>query len=761
MTQIAYVIVWWLILLIIGLITFPLVSRVCGRLPDKGYSISKILGLLLLMYFSWLLASAHILKFGYINVAFSLLILLALSLFFGRKQFNLKNLPLKSMLITEAIFAVAFGVFLFILSHKPDLTILYSEDFTDFGFFNSILRSNYFPPTDPWLAGNSIPYYYGGHLISAVLTTLSRTPPAIAYNLAVATFFALAICAAYGLGYNATKRKFFGFVTVVFVCLAGFISGAFQVAASVAHHPVIGYDPLNAPNVSEWFRSFDFVRANRIIPGTVTHYPYYAYLVGDLHANVMDIPFQLMFMTLVLSILTKGESIINRSRTDSLLQIFILGLSLGVLAFINTWSYPIYLGFVVLAFLFLNTDLNKMGFVVLASLFLNINLNKKGIISIIKGIISKFKGIVSVIVLSLLLYLPYHLSRGSGGFKDLGLVAGKTSVSDFLEIFALPMFAIFSLFLVSFSRKWFKGKKSLIIACSITTITIIVSSLLAFLLHIQTIWILAPLIVIPLYCICKSNRKEETQFMLLLTITGALVVLFCEIFYIKDALPIDFARYNTILKVYVPIWVVWGVPAAYGVFLVSSRLKRYVKAIWALILLIFVLAALIHPIASTTSWASGRYAQVEGHRLTLDGLAYLEYTNKDDYEAIRWLNENVKGSHVILEAPGVALEYSSQASSLTGLPTLLGWAGWEVMWRDSWEIITERTMAIDAIYNAPDSEEAISLLGNDKYNVEYIYIGILERERYPAESLQKFVSHPEIYTPVYENQGVVIYQVTP
>jgi len=28
-------------LLVIGLIAFPLVSRVCGRLLDKGYSISK------------------------------------------------------------------------------------------------------------------------------------------------------------------------------------------------------------------------------------------------------------------------------------------------------------------------------------------------------------------------------------------------------------------------------------------------------------------------------------------------------------------------------------------------------------------------------------------------------------------------------------------------------------------------------------------------------------------------------------------------
>lgn len=734
MTQIAYVIVWWLILLVIGLITFPLVSRVCGRLPDKGYSISKILGLLLLMYFSWLLASAHILKFGYINVVFSLLILLALSLFFGRKQFNLKNLPLKSMLITEAIFAVAFCIFLFILSHKPDLTLLYSEDFTDFGFMNSILRSNYFPPADPWLAGTNIPYYYGGHLISAVLTTLSRVPPAIAYNLSVAMFFALAVCAAYGLVYNATKRKFFGFVAIVFVCLAGFISGAFQLTAFVEHQPVMGYTPLNAPNISEWFRSFDFVTANRIIPGAVTHYPYYAYLVGDLHANVMDIPFQLMFMTLVLSLLTKGESVINNLKTDSLLRIFILGLSLGALSFINTWSYPIYLGFITLAFLLLKLNLSKKGF-------------------------------VSIIVLSLLLYLPYHLSRGSGGFKDLGMVADKTDLSEFFEIFALPMFAILSLFLVSFSRNWFKGKKSLIIVCSITAITVIISALLAFLLHMQIIWILAPLVVIPLYYICKSPRKEETQFMLLLTLSGALVTLFCEIFFVNDPLWGEYERYNTILKVYVPIWVVWGVPAAYGVFLVSSRLKRYIKAIWAVVLLIFILAALIHPIASTTSWAGGRYAQVEGHRLTLDGLAYLEYTNEDDYEAIRWLNENVKGSHVILEIPGIAMEYSSQASSFTGLPTLLGWAGWEVMWRDSWAIITERTMAINAIYQSPDSEEALGLLR--KYNVEYIYVGTLEKNGtsgqvgYPAESLQKFASHPERYTPVYENQGVVIYQVTP
>ncbi|HUV52593.1 MAG TPA: DUF2298 domain-containing protein [Dehalococcoidia bacterium] len=726
MIQIAYAVIWWLILVGIGLITFPLTSRICSRLPDRGYSVSKILGLLLLTVLVWLFASTHLIKFGYLNIAISLALLFVLSFFLGRKHLGFKNLPLKSVLIPELLFAVIFGAFLFYLSHKPDLHITYSEDFMDFGFMQSILRGGFFPPTDPWLAGESIPYYYGGHLIGAILTRLSSVPPAIAYNLAVAGAFALAVCAAYGIGYNATKRKLFGFATVIFVCVAGFISGAFQLAAYFLDKPVMGYNPQQATDIGQWFLNFDFVGANWIIFGAVTHYPYYAYLVGDMHANVMDIPFQLMYMTLMLSLLTKSEPVVNSSKFDSLLRIVILGISLGFFAFVNTWSFPIYLGFTILAFLLLKLNLSKKSF-------------------------------IGIIVLSFLVYLPYHLSRGSGGFKDIGLVADKTNLMEFFEIFALPLFAMFSLFLVLFTRKWFGSRKFIVIAILITVFTTIAAALMSSFLHMNIIWVLAPLIVIPFYYIIKSRRKEETQFMLLLFLTGVLVVFGCELFFVNDPLGGDFERYNTILKVYVPIWVVLGVPASYAVYLVWSRLRTGVKWVWGGILVVFVLAALVHPIAATTGWAGGRYSHVEGGRLTLDGLEYLKYTNNGDYEAVRWLNENVKGSHVILEAPGVALEYSSPASSFTGLPTSLGWAGWEVMWRGSWEIITERTRAIDTIYGMPNSDEALVML--EKYNVEYIYVGELEREHYGTESLMKFANQPERYKLVYENAEVSIYQV--
>src|SRR4030042_100041 len=210
MIQVAYAIVWWLILVVIGLIPFPLVSRVCHKLPDEGYSISKILGLLLTTYFCWFLASTHLVKFGYVNISISLVLLLVLSLYWGRKRLKLKNLPLKTMLVCEALFAVAFALFLVYLRYKPDIFFAFSEDFMNFTFLNSILRSDYLPPLDPWLSGNSLHYYYGGHLLVAILTLISKEPPAISYNLAVAIFFGFVASASYGLLSNIPGRKRFG-----------------------------------------------------------------------------------------------------------------------------------------------------------------------------------------------------------------------------------------------------------------------------------------------------------------------------------------------------------------------------------------------------------------------------------------------------------------------------------------------------------------------------------------------------------------------
>jgi YYY domain-containing protein len=724
MIQVGYAIVWWLLLVVIGLVTFPLVSRVCNRLPDRGYSISKILGLLLITYFSWLLASAHLLKFGYINITISVLLLLALSLFLGRKHLNLKDLPLRSMAISEAVFSAAFVLFLLFLMYKPDIFFAYSEDFMDFGFLQSILRSDYFPPPDPWLAGESLPYYYGGQLLVAILTLISKVPSYIAYNLAMAMFFALAVCAAYGLGYNATKRKLYGFVAVVFVCIAGFITGAFQLSSYISGHEILGYSPKQGISFLEWLLTFDLGVA--VIPHTCTSYPYFVFSQGDLHPHTMSIPFQLMFITLVLALFKGGSVGLTGSKWDSLLNVFILGISLGFFSFINMWSYPVYVVFTLLAFMLLRIDLNK-------------------------------KGILGVIGLSALLYLPYFISGGMAGAHGVGLVNIRTELIDFVEIFALFLFAILSYFCILSGRRLLR-ERTLVIALILT----IVGALLSFLWNFQLILILIPLILASLYYIYRTRRarqKNELEFMLLLVLMGALIVLFCEIIYINDSYSEPNERYNTIFKFYLQIWVFLGVASAYAVFWVLKNIGGKLRGVWVALLLVFVFASIIHPIGSTTGWTSGKHTFFGVNRGTLDGLAYIKTLDRGDYEGINWINEHIEGSPVILEVPGAAYNFTSRISTTTGLPTVIGWLTHEVMWRGSWDVVAGRDTDVDTIYNTTDNEEAIDLLA--EYDVEYIYVGTLERERYGMEGLLKFASHPERYRLIYENMGVEIYKVLP
>jgi len=719
MIQVVYAIIWWLILVVIGLITFPLVSRVCGRLPDKGYSISKILGLLFLTYFSWLLASLHLLKFGYINISLAVLLLLALSFYLGRKNLSLKNLPLKSMLISEAIFTVAFALFVVYTRYKPDIFYAYSEDFMDFAFLQSILRSSYFPPADPWLAGTSLPYYYGGQLVVAILTMISKVPSPISYNLAVAMFFGLVACASYGIVFNVTRRKLYGFIALVFVSLAGYISGIFQLSAFVFHHNLLDYSANGAHSFWDWLLHFDL--GTGVIPNTENLYPYAAFLQRHLHGYMMSIPFQLMYITLMFSLLKRGDDDVKNGRLDSLLTVFILGISLGFFIFINTWDYLIYAAFTLFAFIFFKLNLNK-------------------------------KGMLGVILVSLVLYVPYFVTRSWGGVHGLGIVNVRTELADFAELFALFLFVLFSFFYVLFRSRLFK-REALIV---ITVLAIVLASI-SFLLNFQLLLILIPLILVPLYFICKARERKETEFMLLLVLMGALIALFCEVFFIADALSHPSERYNTVMKFYVPLWIFLGIASAYGVFWVLKNTKGRLKGVWVAVVVVLVLACMIQPVGQTIGWASGKRDDFNIGRGTLDGMAYMKIIALGDYEAIQWINRNVKGQPVILETPGEAYQFSSYVSTMTGLPTVVGWVTHEVMWRGSWDEVAGRDTDVDNIYESPDGDKALALLR--KYNVEYVYVGKLEKDKYPAESLQKFSSDSERYKPIYEKYGVTIFQV--
>jgi len=165
-----------------------------------------------------------------------------------------------------------------------------------------------------------------------------------------------------------------------------------------------------------------------------------------------------------------------------------------------------------------------------------------------------------------------------------------------------------------------------------------------------------------------------------------------------------------------------GLASAFALYKLSA--PGLIRTLWRSLVLLTIFTGLYYPLASslTRTLAEGRDI------LTLDGTAYLARTNPADYEAISWLNKNVIGAPVILEATGGSYTYYGRVATHTGLPTVLGWDFHELQWRGSYEEPARRKPDISRIYTSLDPEEARAIA--EKYNIRYIYIGPLERETY-------------------------------
>jgi uncharacterized membrane protein len=182
------------------------------------------------------------------------------------------------------------------------------------------------------------------------------------------------------------------------------------------------------------------------------------------------------------------------------------------------------------------------------------------------------------------------------------------------------------------------------------------------------------------------------------------------------------------------------------------------RLVWTGVTAVILAAALVYPVAVTLERTGGfRNAQ------RMDGLTYEERRDPQEAEAIRWLKENVSGSPVVLEGVGGDFSDFGRVSGRTGLPTVIGWLGHELQWRGYGSVTSgegEVTSLVDVpddvtkIYSTVDVEQAKALMG--KYDVEFVYAGRMERERYGESGLAKF---RRFMVPVFENESVTIYRL--
>ena len=244
-------------------------------------------------------------------------------------------------------------------------------------------------------------------------------------------------------------------------------------------------------------------------------------------------------------------------------------------------------------------------------------------------------------------------------------------------------------------------------------------------------------------------------FVLLLILTGTLLTIGPEFVYLKDNFSL---RLNTIFKFYYQAWVMLGVAALFGLAYLLMYVKvtgRFVTVAYTALLLVAMLFP-IYAVQSRSAEYRGPVTAEERRPPTLNGLAYVEHFNPNEYAALMWLRDNVEGSPVVLEAVGGAYSDYARVSANTGLPTLLGWANHENQWRGNEPEIGNRDPIIRRIYNETDFNVVVDLL--NQYEIEYIFVGGKEQGDYPELGLDKFANNLEI---AFQSGNVTIYRWQP
>src|SRR4030065_1243761 len=205
------ILIWWLILQVLGWLALPTAMRIFRWLPGRCYTFSKSLGLLLISYALWMGASTGLLTNVLGGILFSIILLAGISAwFYFRCKGNLfpdirpfLGEKWKLVLTVEILFTLALVGWAVLRAYAPyKIEPTGGEKFMEIAFQNAILKSEHFPPLDPWLSGFAISYYYFGYVMMALLTRLSGAVPGVGFDLYDALLFALTLVGSLGVGYN-------------------------------------------------------------------------------------------------------------------------------------------------------------------------------------------------------------------------------------------------------------------------------------------------------------------------------------------------------------------------------------------------------------------------------------------------------------------------------------------------------------------------------------------------------------------------------
>ena len=685
----------------------------------------------------------------------------------------------------------------------------------ELAYFTAVIRSTAMPPYDPWFSGGYLNYYYWGYFILSIPVRLTGILPATAFNLAVPLLFALTAAGAGSLAYNlaaaakgrrtraniipppgpgdaGTPRKdnravrirrwrpggaaLVGLIAAVMAAVAGNLDGAVQLVQLLSNRaqgisaslslsgfdywrssraiPVL--DEFTPSRLTPWLESRDWMDAGYHI----TEFPFFTFLFADLHAHMMAMPLALLALALGFALLT-GATAAGWRSLRVWMTAALLGLAVGSLWAVNSWEYPAYI-------------LLAAGIVAAAALLMPGARRTR----LTAGI-----GLTALMLsVSYFAFLPFHSATETFGI-GLEPTRWRTPLLNYLLIHALPLLASAVLLAAVLPRayaplvarlrraeplppvsQWLLLAAALGLAAAIYcwAAGFAAAGLLVILLAL-TGWALAAALR------AASDYPERRSDVMALAMLSLAFGIGIGVEFIR--VEGDIGRMNTVFKYYLVAWLLFAGAGGYGLWRGWTASGNTLRWMIAGLVGVVMAGALVYPTLATPVRISDNDTGNAAMPLTLDGAAWMDdaihwereqaIALHGDAAAIRWLQDNVTGAPVILEAHGDQYRWNGRISAFTGLPTVLGWPWHQTQQRGSHEPIRARAADIARLYHTADCREAVALL--DKYGVAYIMVGDLERIYYAAAGIAKFdaMAASGILNPVYDHDGVHIYQVVP
>lgn len=708
-----YLVAWPLLSAACTFVGAPLAMCSLRSLPTRGVLLAKPIGWFVFTFAGWAILHTGLVENqrGFNSgLGWVLVLLTAIWLLRSPALRRFWKLNWRGMLCAELLFLAAFWGYLILRAHVPG--VMATEAPANFAILNTAMRSDTYPPADAWLAGQHLVYYYFGHAAAALAANAAGIPRLLAFDLALANLFGLAVLCAFALGrelcallpkVSEPLAAAGGAGAVLLTLLSGNLAALAYWSGRVADDPFF-YQGLSW-NATRIIRNVEggglppcHDSAVRDCP--ITEIPVFTFLLGDLHAHALAIPLVLLAAIGAVAWWRGFSGVDPPAPAAAVFSGGAAGLALAT----NSWDFPLALGLGPIAGLAANLTRAHPVWP------------------------RYFRHVALAAASALLFAAPQLLSYEPLNLGPAGAPL-RSQLGPYLLMWGLPLAGFFTW------RIWSDCARRGLAGAAPAGSVILLAGLAEIGLSAGALVLAGGGLLLALWAIsdCARGQRGGQLPFLMLAAAALLLIAIPEVIIVADGYSPPFVRMNTMFKLGFAAWILFG--AALPAMLISgwTELASAGKGITLNVWRWFAAALLAGLLAVSLGYsANAATARVrDGGEPSLDALRTMQRLRPEDVAAANWAAANLPGDAVIMEACCRAYSDANRISNWTGVPGVIGWLGHGFLsYRSQYPEFAARAATVHALFRELDGPQIARKLEANR--VTHVVLGQLERDLHRA-----------------------------